>query len=51
MWAYQVKEMKHLMRKTPWWNYEYYRNKKEGSFVNAKYIVRVHTIHCMDILR
>ncbi|KAH7117709.1 hypothetical protein B0J11DRAFT_552470 [Dendryphion nanum] len=30
----------HLMRKTPWWNYEYYRNKKEGSFVNAKYIVR-----------
>lgn len=42
---------KNLLRKALWWNYEYYRDKKEGPFVNSEYIVRYHVTHCMDIIR
>jgi hypothetical protein len=40
-----------LLRRTLHWNYDYYKAKKEGAFVNSEYIVRVHTTHCLDILR
>ncbi|KAF2016383.1 hypothetical protein BU24DRAFT_492479 [Aaosphaeria arxii CBS 175.79] len=40
-----------LLRKALWWNYEYYRDKKEGAFSNTEYIVRYHVTHCLDILR
>jgi hypothetical protein len=40
-----------LVRKALHWNYDYYLAKKEGPFVNNEYIVRVHTTHCLDILR
>jgi hypothetical protein len=39
------------MRKALWWNYEYYREQKEGAFVNSEYVVRYHVTHCMDVLR
>lgn len=34
-----------------YWNYDYYLAKGEGPFVNSEYIVRVHTTHCLDIVR
>ncbi|KAF2119081.1 hypothetical protein BDV96DRAFT_610881 [Lophiotrema nucula] len=40
-----------LLRKTLWWNYEYYRDLKLGAFKNAEFIVRYHATHCLDILR
>lgn len=33
------------------WNYNYYLAKGEGPFVNPEYIVRIHTTHCLDMLR
>ena len=40
-----------LVRKTLHWNYDYYLSKGEGPFVNSEYIVRIHTTHCLDMLR
>ncbi|KAF2006138.1 hypothetical protein P154DRAFT_422717 [Amniculicola lignicola CBS 123094] len=40
-----------LLRKALYWNYDYYRKQKEGAFVNAEFIVQIHTTHCLDILR
>lgn len=40
-----------LLRKALHWNYGYYLAQKEGPFVNSEYVVRVHTTHCLDILR
>jgi hypothetical protein len=40
-----------LLRQTLHWNYDYYLAKKEGPFMNSEYIVRIHTTHCLDILR
>jgi len=39
------------LRKNLHWNYDYYLKKKKGAFVNSEYIIRVHTTHCLDILR
>jgi len=39
------------MRKALHWNYDYYLAKKEGPFVNSEHVVRIHTTHCLDILR
>lgn len=33
------------------WNYEYYKEQKQGPFVNSEYVVRFHVTHCLDILR
>lgn len=43
--------LKDLLRKTLHWNYKYYLARKEGAFVNSEYILRVHTTHCLDIIR
>ena len=40
-----------LLRKTLWWNYDYYRDLKLGAFKNADFIVQYHATHCLDILR
>ncbi|KAF2743005.1 hypothetical protein M011DRAFT_452013 [Sporormia fimetaria CBS 119925] len=40
-----------LLRKALRWNYEYYREKKEGAFVNSEYVIRYHVTHCLDIVR
>ncbi|KAJ4985943.1 tat pathway signal sequence [Stagonosporopsis vannaccii] len=40
-----------LLRKTLYWNYDYYLAKGEGPFINSEYIVRIHTTHCLDMLR
>jgi hypothetical protein len=43
--------IQNLLRQTLHWNYDYYLAKKEGPFMNSEYIVRIHTTHCLDILR
>ncbi|KAF2463585.1 uncharacterized protein BDR25DRAFT_337742 [Lindgomyces ingoldianus] len=40
-----------LLRKALHWNYDYYRDQKEGAFSNSEYVVRYHVTHCLDILR
>ncbi|KAF2280525.1 uncharacterized protein EI97DRAFT_368898 [Westerdykella ornata] len=40
-----------LLRKALKWNYNYYREQKQGAFVNSEYVVRYHVTHCMDIIR
>ncbi|EMD59335.1 hypothetical protein COCSADRAFT_101412 [Bipolaris sorokiniana ND90Pr] len=40
-----------LLRKTLYWNYDYYLAQKQGAFVNSEYIVRVHATHCLDTIR
>ncbi|ORY17949.1 hypothetical protein BCR34DRAFT_473967 [Clohesyomyces aquaticus] len=40
-----------LLRKSLYWNYEYYRDQKKGAFVNEDYVVQYHVTHCLDILR
>ncbi|KAL5358083.1 hypothetical protein BJX96DRAFT_182665 [Aspergillus floccosus] len=40
-----------LLRKSLYYNYDYYHAKGEGAFVNDDYIVRKHVSHCLDILR
>lgn len=43
--------VQNLLRKALHWNYDYYKALGEGAFVNSEYIVRVHTTHCLDIIR
>ncbi|THC88338.1 hypothetical protein EYZ11_012217 [Aspergillus tanneri] len=40
-----------LLRKSLYYNYEYYHSRGEGAFSNNDYIVRRHVSHCLDILR
>lgn len=47
----QADKTQDLLRKTLYWNYDYYRAQKKGAFVNSEYIVQIHTTHCLDILR
>ncbi|KUJ18967.1 uncharacterized protein LY89DRAFT_780934 [Mollisia scopiformis] len=40
-----------LLRQSLYFNYEYYRSKSEGAFINSEDILRFHVTHCLDILR
>ncbi|KAH8432921.1 oxidase ustYa family protein [Aspergillus melleus] len=40
-----------LLRKSLYYNYDYYHERGEGAFVNADHVVRIHVSHCLDILR
>ncbi|CAN9341913.1 unnamed protein product [Alternaria alternata] len=44
-------QVANLLRKTLHWNFDYYKSQKKGPFINSEYIVRLHTTHCLDILR
>lgn len=40
-----------LLRKTLWYNYDYYHAQGLGPFKNDNNIVRLHTTHCLDAVR
>jgi len=40
-----------VLRKTSYWNYDYYHALGKGLFKNDDYIVKLHASHCLDILR
>ncbi|PLB35155.1 oxidase ustYa family protein [Aspergillus candidus] len=40
-----------LLRKSLYYNYDYYHDLGQGAFVNDDYIVKRHVSHCMDIIR
>ncbi|PMD46911.1 hypothetical protein L207DRAFT_551790 [Hyaloscypha variabilis F] len=40
-----------LLRKTNYWNHDYYAKLGENEFVNEDHIVRIHADHCLDALR
>ncbi|KAN0089609.1 protein of unknown function (DUF3328) domain containing protein [Hyaloscypha variabilis] len=40
-----------LLRKTNYWNHDYYSKLGEKEFANEDYIVRMHADHCLDALR
>ena len=40
-----------LLRKTSYWDYDYYHALGEGAFSNDDQVLRIHTSHCLDILR
>ncbi|GIZ44109.1 hypothetical protein CKM354_000731800 [Cercospora kikuchii] len=40
-----------LVRKSLYYNIDYYRAKGEGAFINSEPIVQLHVSHCLDIIR
>ncbi|KAE8147735.1 hypothetical protein BDV25DRAFT_168922 [Aspergillus avenaceus] len=40
-----------LLRQSLYYNYDYYREKGDGAFVNEDFIVKRHVSHCLDIIR
>ncbi|KAI9775597.1 MAG: hypothetical protein M1839_000998 [Geoglossum umbratile] len=40
-----------LLRKSLYYNFDYYHNLGEGAFKNSDRILRFHVSHCLDILR
>jgi len=40
-----------LLRKSLYYNFEYYHSRHEGAFKNSDEILRYHVSHCLDILR
>ncbi|KAF2670220.1 hypothetical protein BT63DRAFT_424170 [Microthyrium microscopicum] len=40
-----------LLRKSSWYNFEYYKKMGEGPFKNEEHVVKVHITHCLDIIR
>ncbi|KAH8821828.1 hypothetical protein F5884DRAFT_769163 [Xylogone sp. PMI_703] len=55
-WVANVEGLHHLhclnlLRKSLYYNYDYYHNLGKGAFKNSDDIVRFHVSHCLDILR
>ncbi|KAK7545233.1 tat pathway signal sequence [Phyllosticta citricarpa] len=40
-----------LLREGLYYNYDYYKAKGEGAWVNSDHVIRRHVSHCLDIIR
>ncbi|KAF8863024.1 hypothetical protein BDZ45DRAFT_584602 [Acephala macrosclerotiorum] len=40
-----------LLRQSLYFNFDYYKERKEGAFINSDDILRFHVTHCLDIIR